>query len=641
VTDVTVTPQPAVPGERITAEVTIENFASSDEAFRIDAVAIRTAGGELDELGRVRDPGSVVPGGSLTVPFSLSFDNPGSKTFRVIVYGEGEQSSENRQLTYPVRVTVTDAEPKVEVDLRRPVAGVATNATVTLANGIDRELRNVEVRLDGDVTVERPRRVRSTLAAGGSTEFGFEVTPERAGETTLDATVEYTLAGGPTRTVASSITVESRDLADQVGLRSNVSDGRVLVTATNLGNVDVERLVLSADGDGASVGERVVSTLATGETRTVSLPVEELSAPGGTATVAVAGGYDVGDQRRSVDGGEVTLQRELSVNTSLVADGVAVGVTNTGDVAATRVRVAGTGDGATLGDRTLGTLAPGESRTVTLPVTSLTAARSTVDVRATYGDARYETDPRSVTLRRSVTLNATATDGGVSVGVANLGSVAVEQVVVRGSAPNATVGQAVVPTLAPGETATVTLPVRDLRRSGEVSVTGRYEVGSTTAAATGDTVRLERSPGRVELTGIDTGSEDGTLTVSGSVSNVGLEAVDSVVVRVVPSEGVTPVAPNREYFVGSVPASDFVSFDVTARVDANATSLPLNVSYLADGERRSELVTVPLAAATTPRPGGGGGGGGGLLLPAVAGVVAVAVVGAFVLVAWRNRRGGD
>jgi archaellum component FlaF (FlaF/FlaG flagellin family) len=448
-------------------------------------------------------------------------------------------------------VTVTDATPKVEVDLRRPVAGVTSNATVTLANGVERELRNVEVRLDGDVTVERPRRVRSTLTAGETATFGFEVTPEMAGETDLDATVEYTLAGGPTRTVNASATVRTRELDDRVRLRANVSSGQVFVTATNLGNVAVEKLVLDASGDGASVGERVVSTLASGESQTVALPVESLDAADGVATVTVDGTYEVADQRRAVDGGDVTL-------------------------------------------------------------------------------------------RRAVALNATtAADGGVSVQVSNLGSVTVERVVVRGSTPDATVGQAVVPTLPPGESATVTLPVSGLRRSADVSVTGQYEVGATTASAAGDEVRVERVPGRVELTGVDIGTEDGTTTISGSVSNVGLADVDAVVVRVVPDDGVTPVAPNREYFVGTVPASDFVSFDVTARLAPNTTSVPLNVSYVADGERRSQTVMVPLDAARTPEPSGSGGGTGGLLLPAVGGVLVVVVVAAFVVVAWRNRRAGD
>lgn len=642
VTDVSISPDPVVPGERLTAEVTIENFASSSEAYRIKAVAVRSAAGDLDELSRVEDPGVVTPGGSLTVPFSLRFDNPGSKQFRVVVFGEGQQTEDDLQLTYPLRVTVTDAKPKVEIDLRRPVAGVSSNATVTFANGVDRELRNVEVRLDGDVTVERPRRIQSALGAGETTEFTFEVTPETAGETELDATVEYTLAGGPTRTVRASTTVQTRALADRVDLRSNVSDGRILVTATNLGNVDVERLVVGGDGDGATVGERVLSTLATGESRTVALPVETFTASDGTANVTVSGAYDVGDQRRALDGGQVTLRRELVLNASVRPDGVSVTVTNRGDVAAERVAVGATGDGAALGERAVGTVDPGEQRQVVLPVEALGATETTVDVRATYGDrSQYEATGTRVELSRGVTLNATATDGAVTVQVANLGAVGVERVVVRGSATDATVGQAVVPALAPGESTTVTLPVSGLRRSADVAVTGRYAVGSTTADATGDSVTLERVPGRIELTGIDFQSEDGTLTISGSVSNVGLESVDSVVVRVVPTDGVTPVAPNREYFVGSVPASDFVSFDVTARVDTDVSSVPLNVSYLADGERRSELLTVPLDTAATTPSAGDGGSGGGLLLPALGGVLVVLVVGAFVLVGWRNRRGGD
>jgi hypothetical protein len=460
ITDVNVSPTSPVPGETVTFTATVENFEGSNQTFVVEGATLRTKPGEgFTEFARIRNPGRVAPGASLRLPLVRSFATPGTRELRVEVYGRVDGGG-RLQLTYPVTVRVAEADPRVAVDLSRPIAGVESNATVTVANGLDRDLRNVEVTLSGDVTVERPRQVRSALAAGETGSFAFEAVPTGAGETGLTATVEYTLANGPTRRVAATKTVRTAELDDRVVLTANASGRMVSVTATNLGNVDAEGLV------------------------------------------------------------------------------------------------------------------------------------------------------------------------------------------VRGVATNATVGQAVVGTLAPDETATVRLPVQDLDGTAAVEVRADYEVAGTAVSVAGDRVRLRSRPGRVELTGIDVQRESGHLVVTGSASNVGLSAVDSVVVRVREVDGVTPAPPNREYFVGSIPASDFVSFDVTARVTGDTTSIPLEVTYLSDGQRRVEEVSAPYREATVETPdrsdgGSGDAGGGGILLPAAVGVVVVLAVGVLVYVGWRNRRVGD
>jgi hypothetical protein len=185
----------------------------------------------------------------------------------------------------------------------------------------------------------------------------------------------------------------------------------------------------------------------------------------------------------------------------------------------------------------------------------------------------------------------------------------------------------------------VTLPVRGPNSSTVIRIDGRYETGATTTSAVGDRIRFRHVPGKLELTGLDAESTGGRTTVSGSVSNVGLSAVRSVVVGVVPADGVAPVAPNRRYFVGTVPASDFVSFDVTARLDDNTSRVPLNVTYLTDGRPRSVRFDVPVEDESSGRAGTGDQGGG--LLPAVGGVVVALLVGVVVLVGVLNSRGRE
>ena len=458
ITNVSISPNSPVPGETVRFTATVENFQRSNDTLVVEAAALRTGPSrDFNEFARIQAPGRIPPGSSLRIPLLKSFGTTGTKDLRVVVFGR-TVGGDRVQLTYPVTVRVTDEDPRVAVDLSEPIAGVESNATVTVANGLDRDLRNVEVTLSGEVTVERPRQVRSNLAAGEMASFPFRAVPSESGESEVTATVEYTLAGGPTRRVSTTKAVRTAERDDRVALTANASGRRISVTATNLGNAEVEKLI------------------------------------------------------------------------------------------------------------------------------------------------------------------------------------------VTGEAANATVGRAVVGTLGPDETATASLPVRDTDGPATVEVRAEYEVGGEARTITGERVTLRSTPGRVELTGLDVQPESGHLVVTGSASNVGLSPVDSVVVRVAESEGVTPVSPNREYFVGTIPASDFVSFDVTARVDENVTEIPLRVTYLSDGQRRVEEVSVPFrdAAVETPdRPDGGSGGGGGLILPAVVGIVVVLVVGALVFVGWRNRRVGD
>ncbi|WP_135828926.1 COG1361 family protein [Halorussus halobius] len=144
------------------------------------------------------------------------------------------------------------------------------------------------------------------------------------------------------------------------------------------------------------------------------------------------------------------------------------------------------------------------------------------------------------------------------------------------------------------------------------------------------------NPGNVSLTGVSTDRQGNTVTVSGSAANLGGEAVDSVVVSVADAQNVAAVQPQPEYFVGTVESSDFVSFDVNARLSNNRTTVPLEVSYVVDGVTRTRTVMAEAGSAPTRSVESGSGGGGGGSLP----FALVGVLVALVLVAsvWWARR---
>jgi hypothetical protein len=251
----------------------------------------------------------------------------------------------------------------------------------------------------------------------------------------------------------------------------------------------------------------------------------------------------------------------------------------------------------------------------------------TVRYRTTTGLAREVTVVRTFEfepLREDVTLDAAVPPRGettVPVTIGNFGNAPLENVVLRADATNGTVAPVAVGTVRVGTTREVQLQV-DGVDSRQRSVSARVVSGAV--------------PGEIELTGLDVEREGGRLHVIGSASNVGLERVDSVVVRVASAPGVEPAPPSREYFVGTVPASDFVSFDVYATVEGDVSEIPLVVTYLADGERRTLRTSVPYDAPARATPSNGGSGGSGLVVFAVGGLVALAVV-ALVVVGWRRR----
>lgn len=230
-----------------------------------------------------------------------------------------------------------------------------------------------------------------------------------------------------------------------------------------------------------------------------------------------------------------------------------------------------------------------------------------------------------------------AVDPPVAVELTNFGNVPLQSVVVVVSEGDRTVARQLIGEVAAESTRSLDLNVSGIEET-TLDVTASYQAGSASDSAT-TTLRYRTNPGRISLTGIDLERAEGRVEITGSASNVGLAEVNSVIVRVLPAEGVEPVPPNREYFVGSVPPSDFVSFDLTARVDAGVTSIPIEVTYLSSGVERSEQVTVPVdlgPAADQEQPSDGNRG----LLPIAIGVIVVLGVGLIVYFGWSNR-GGD
>ena len=215
---------------------------------------------------------------------------------------------------------------------------------------------------------------------------------------------------------------------------------------------------------------------------------------------------------------------------------------------------------------------------------------------------------------------------------------------------NVEVRDAVVTPYADGESLP-RIAVGDMEPFGEETVTFEpsavepttyeFEVGYRSGGDTETaTYSVDYVPDIARLTVTDITMEregDGPVVVTGNVGNVGFADAPGTVVSLSEAEGVEPVYPSADDFVGSVPESDFTFFEVTAEIDEDAEHVPLELRYSTGEEETVESFELDVDVSET---GTEEEGNPSLLPYAVAGAVLVAVVAVAFWVRRRRRGGG-
>jgi hypothetical protein len=299
--------------------------------------------------------------------------------------------------------------------------------------------------------------------------------------------------------------------------------------------------------------------------------------------------------------------------------------------------------------RVRATLGAGQEATFTFQASSANVSRHPVAVRLAYTAANGErrtvtrefsadfrpTDP-SVEPPQLAVRTESAVAGAwrtLSVTLANGMTEDVRQVSlsVESASVELRESQRVTSTVAAGAERTFDFEARvDEPGSYPVTVTLEYVDSDGRLQSVSRTVQADftapENPGAVSLTGVSATRTGDTVSISGSAVNLGSETVSSVVVSVADASNVEPAQPQPEYFVGTVEGSDFVSFDLNARLTGNRTTVPIEFTYVVDGVTRSASTTVEAGPPpATPEDGGGGGilpavGLGAMLVLAVGGV---------------------
>lgn len=135
----------------------------------------------------------------------------------------------------------------------------------------------------------------------------------------------------------------------------------------------------------------------------------------------------------------------------------------------------------------------------------------------------------------------------------------------------------------------------------ELRVTARFSGGDSTSRYTYPVfidVAESKLRGDIQLTTTEVvGTSD--VTIQGDASNVGGTDAQSVLLSVNDTETVSPTPPNQEYFVGSVEASKFGTFELTADIEPEAESIPIDITYIVNDERVTKTQQIPVDTSST------------------------------------------
>lgn len=400
----TVAPSQPVPEEEFTITANLSSTEDSSSTYKFLEAEVREGREKGDELvSRTELTGELRPGTTRELAVDAQLNESGTHT--VFLHVEARDTDgDRRRIVQPVTVDVIQGHPQVAVDTDPAAPGEPRTMRVTLSNGLDTSVSNVELVAASDAAdVSESRRVAATLATGGEQTFEYTVRPEENAVLPVDVRVRYT-TDGERRDVEYTLDADfspADEPSEHPQLEVNVptalpeSSRPVNVTVANGLDEDVRQVSVTVSSDQATFDttERVRATMTAGQTASFSFP----------ATVDEAGRYPVTVTLRYTDeNGRQQVSRTFQANfdeptnpgrvTLTGVDAVARGGTlelsatasNVGsdDVSSVVVSIPGSGP-ATGTDYFVGSVDASDFASFTLS-TGVTGNLSSVPVEVTY-----------------------------------------------------------------------------------------------------------------------------------------------------------------------------------------------------------------------------------------------------------------
>ena len=254
-----------VPDEAFTVTTTLTNDDDSDDTYRITDLSVaevsdRNYDEDDEELAVLDVSDPLDPGSERTYDFSVTLEDAGEQTVYVhatLLNSRGDR----KHIVQPVTVDVDRPDPQLELDVSDAVVGAERTVNVTVANGLNASISQIDVRVvsSSDALAFRTTgRVRSTLAGADTAAFTFPVKATEAGQFPVEVTLAYSLEGDR-RTVTRTFDADFSEPQNPGEIRlTGVSvtrgpDGvlQIAGSAANVGSTDVESVLVSVvDGDG-------------------------------------------------------------------------------------------------------------------------------------------------------------------------------------------------------------------------------------------------------------------------------------------------------------------------------------------------------------------------------------------------------
>lgn len=288
---VDVEPEQPTVEESFSLVANVTNADDSDTTYRITDATVREGqSSDSEEVSTAEPSVRVDPGETRRVGVDVTINETGTRTLFVHLRLR-DNSGNTRTVVHPVTVTVRQSHPQVAVSAESAAPGDPRPLTVTVSNGNDEQLRNVEVSVRGEqLSIADDRRVTARITASSNQEFSFSATP--AEERTLPVTVrvQYTL-DGERRTVERTLTADfspTNGSSDRPQLGVSVQEAvpgaerQVNVTVANglTNQIRQLRLIVSSANETVTFrsSERVRSALAAGDQTTFRLPARATQA---------------------------------------------------------------------------------------------------------------------------------------------------------------------------------------------------------------------------------------------------------------------------------------------------------------------------------------------------------------------------
>jgi hypothetical protein len=174
----------------------------------------------------------------------------------------------------------------------------------------------------------------------------------------------------------------------------------------------------------------------------------------------------------------------------------------------------------------------------------------------------------------------------------------------------------------------------------DVSFTASYFNGDNlhnSETASKEVRIIKQSP--LVFTGIEVENTANKYTLSGDLNNFGITDAKNVMVSIDDAEDIEPLQPYANYFIGTLEADDFSSFELSARVTSrNVTSIPIIIEFR-DPDNAYTAITQEISLDTSSRvtysSSDDEGSSPGLWIGA--GIVIIAIV-AVIGYSWKKRQ---